>query len=224
MVTIPSLNFTGQQLKDALDALAGAGVPTGGTAGQVLAKASATDFDTAWVDQAAGGACGPMPGGWFLLSKEKQGYANVGGNNIALAPFVSDVAFTALPGMPFGYQGPAARVVAFSDNNGVPDDLIFYGTEDLVPTAAGQYHFHTNSINIPAGRVWLGVHSSGNCYVYHGRGGPELARSTLPGMTGGDVVPGGLIYPQPFVSGAPASLTGVNPSASTVAPIVAFSL
>lgn len=32
----------------------GVGVPTGGTTGQVLAKASATDYDTEWVDQGGG--------------------------------------------------------------------------------------------------------------------------------------------------------------------------
>lgn len=37
---------------------AGPGVPTGGTEGQVLAKASATNFDTEWVDAAAGGTMG----------------------------------------------------------------------------------------------------------------------------------------------------------------------
>lgn len=34
---------------------AGVGVPAGGATGQVLAKASATDFDTEWVDQSGGG-------------------------------------------------------------------------------------------------------------------------------------------------------------------------
>lgn len=34
----------------------GEGVPVGGTTGQVLAKASATDFDTEWVAQTGGGA------------------------------------------------------------------------------------------------------------------------------------------------------------------------
>jgi hypothetical protein len=33
----------------------GVGVPTGGATGQVLAKASATDFDTTWVNQSGGG-------------------------------------------------------------------------------------------------------------------------------------------------------------------------
>lgn len=33
----------------------GEGVPTGGTTGQVLAKASGTDYDTEWVEQTGGG-------------------------------------------------------------------------------------------------------------------------------------------------------------------------
>ena len=37
---------------------AGKGVPAGGTAGQVLAKKSATDYDTEWVDQTGGGGGG----------------------------------------------------------------------------------------------------------------------------------------------------------------------
>lgn len=40
---------------------AGAGVPTGGTAGQVLGKTSSADFDTGWVDQ-SGGAGGGVIG------------------------------------------------------------------------------------------------------------------------------------------------------------------
>jgi hypothetical protein len=34
----------------------GVGVPAGGTVGQVLAKVSATNYDTGWVDQSGGGA------------------------------------------------------------------------------------------------------------------------------------------------------------------------
>lgn len=36
------------------DGAPGVGVPAGGTAGQILAKASGTDFNTEWVDQSAG--------------------------------------------------------------------------------------------------------------------------------------------------------------------------
>lgn len=37
---------------------AGPGVPAGGTAGQVLAKKSSTDYDTEWVNQSGGGTTG----------------------------------------------------------------------------------------------------------------------------------------------------------------------
>jgi hypothetical protein len=39
---------------------AGQGVPTGGTTGQVLAKNSATNYDTDWVDAPTGGGGGPI--------------------------------------------------------------------------------------------------------------------------------------------------------------------
>lgn len=45
---------TGPQGDPGAQGPAGEGVPSGGASGQVLAKASATDYDTAWVDLAAG--------------------------------------------------------------------------------------------------------------------------------------------------------------------------
>ena len=36
------------------DGATGQGLATGGTSGQVLAKASSTDYDTEWVDQSGG--------------------------------------------------------------------------------------------------------------------------------------------------------------------------
>ena len=42
---------------------AGQGVPAGGTTGQVLAKSSATDYDTQWVTPAAGGSGGTFQRG-----------------------------------------------------------------------------------------------------------------------------------------------------------------
>jgi hypothetical protein len=41
----------------------GQGVPTGGTTGQVLAKASGTNYDTAWVNAASGGGGSGAPSG-----------------------------------------------------------------------------------------------------------------------------------------------------------------
>lgn len=48
-------NLKGDKGEDGQPGAAGQGVPTGGTAGQVLAKASGTDYDTEWVDQSGGG-------------------------------------------------------------------------------------------------------------------------------------------------------------------------
>lgn len=50
---------TGDTGADGADGDDGVGVPAGGTTGQVLAKSSATDYDTEWVDQ-AGGSGGDM--------------------------------------------------------------------------------------------------------------------------------------------------------------------
>jgi len=51
---------TGPAGADGADGADGAGVEAGGTTGQVLAKASNTDYDTEWVDQTGGGG---TPGG-----------------------------------------------------------------------------------------------------------------------------------------------------------------
>jgi hypothetical protein len=44
----------GEQGLPGEDGADGVGIPVGGTTGQVLAKASATDYDTAWADQSSG--------------------------------------------------------------------------------------------------------------------------------------------------------------------------
>ena len=53
----PSFNFDFSGIKGADgQSIAGPGVPAGGTAGQVLAKKSGTDYDTEWVNQSGGSA------------------------------------------------------------------------------------------------------------------------------------------------------------------------
>lgn len=54
---------------------AGQGVPAGGTAGQVLAKKSGTDYDTEWTDQTGGGGTDLPPGGTTgqVLTKQSDG-------------------------------------------------------------------------------------------------------------------------------------------------------
>lgn len=44
----------------------GVGVPEGGTAAQVLAKASGTDYDTEWVDPSAGGGGAPTTADYLV--------------------------------------------------------------------------------------------------------------------------------------------------------------
>lgn len=56
-----SRRATAQDVADLGGPGGGGDVPTGGTTGQVLAKASDTDGDTAWVDQASGGG-----GNWWF--------------------------------------------------------------------------------------------------------------------------------------------------------------
>lgn len=48
-------NLKGDKGEDGQPGAAGQGVPTGGTAGQVLAKRSGTNYDTEWVNQSGGG-------------------------------------------------------------------------------------------------------------------------------------------------------------------------
>lgn len=56
------------------DGAPGVGVPTGGTAGQVLAKVSSTDYDTEWVDQTGGGSSTPgEDGGYYQPSVDTSG-------------------------------------------------------------------------------------------------------------------------------------------------------
>lgn len=56
------------------DGAPGVGVPTGGTAGQVLAKVSGTDYDTEWVDQTGGGSGTPgEDGGYYQPSVDTSG-------------------------------------------------------------------------------------------------------------------------------------------------------
>jgi len=54
-ITVANLAVAGADGADGADGSDGVGVPTGGTTGQVLAKASATDFDTEWVAASGGG-------------------------------------------------------------------------------------------------------------------------------------------------------------------------
>lgn len=57
----------------------GVGVPTGGTAGQVLAKIDSSNYNTEWVNQSGGGAVSSVNGqtGVVVISKSDVGLGNV---------------------------------------------------------------------------------------------------------------------------------------------------
>jgi hypothetical protein len=63
------------------------GVPSGGTTGQVLAKASSTDNDTGWVDQTGGGGAAGAVVSFDALSDAEAATIDSGTNSIFLAGY-----------------------------------------------------------------------------------------------------------------------------------------
>lgn len=102
---------------------AGVGVPTGGTAGQVLAKKSGTNYDTEWVDQSGGGGGG-------AVDDVKVNGNTVVTNGVANVP----LADTINPGV---VRIPSGTNASINIHNGTisvrtaTPDAIKYGTNDL---------------------------------------------------------------------------------------------
>lgn len=65
---------TGQSFNvmDGEDGAPGQGVPSGGTAGQVLTKDSSTDYDTSWADPEAGGINRNLLDNWYFVGGGSQ--------------------------------------------------------------------------------------------------------------------------------------------------------
>ena len=61
-VTITDKDHPSGQSFNVMDGTDGVGVPSGGTTGQVLKKASGTDYDTEWADETGGGAVSSVNG------------------------------------------------------------------------------------------------------------------------------------------------------------------
>ena len=62
-VTITDADHPSGQSFNVMDGAAGTGIASGGTTGQILAKASSTDYDTGWVDQIAPATASPQMDG-----------------------------------------------------------------------------------------------------------------------------------------------------------------
>lgn len=124
---------------------AGAGVPTGGTTGQVLAKASATDHDTAWVDPTGGGGTGATN---LAYTASPTGGTVTSDTGTDAAIPLADVTNA-------GLLSPAqvAKLAATSGTNTGDQDLSGYattghthtGTYDLAGTAASAVASHASA-------------------------------------------------------------------------------
>lgn len=80
------------------DIVSGDGVPAGGTTGQVLAKASGTDYDVEWVDQTGGGGLPDAPSDGTTYGRKDGAWAAVPGGGATAYTVVTEAsAFTATP-------------------------------------------------------------------------------------------------------------------------------
>lgn len=96
---------------------AGQGVPSGGTTGQVLAKNSATNYDTEWVDQTGGGGSG----GTYAVS------AAIEDNNlIGVDPTVGNLTVTGAKLFLIGSTDPADDGVWVGTSDGVTPSLMTF--------------------------------------------------------------------------------------------------
>ena len=118
-------------------------VPAGGTAGQVLAKRTGTDFDTRWIDPPSGGGDSGGFGKheyWRILPT-----ANTGRPYYA---HVAELAFAAEPG---GLQlATGGTAIASGQYSNQAPARAFDGTPSTV--------WESQSGSISAGNIWLGYH------------------------------------------------------------------
>lgn len=87
----PQTGATGAAGADGADGADGVGVPAGGTTGQVLAKASNTDYDTEWIDETGGGGGGGLlaiqvyaPSSQTVYTRQNATLADVDATNAAV--------------------------------------------------------------------------------------------------------------------------------------------
>lgn len=87
----PQTGATGAAGADGADGADGVGVPAGGTTGQVLAKASNTDYDTEWIDETGGSGSPELlalqvyaPSSQTVLSTTSSTLADVDATNAAV--------------------------------------------------------------------------------------------------------------------------------------------
>lgn len=133
-VTITDADGThSMDVMDGTDGEDGVGVPAGGTTGQVLSKASGTDYDTEWTTPEAGGVQDVQVNGTSVVT---DGVANV--------PKASDVALGVV-----GISGGSVYGVRLAADGftlatrGADDNQIRTGTQGYCPITPGKQHLAT---------------------------------------------------------------------------------
>jgi hypothetical protein len=176
---------------------AGAGVPTGGTTGQVLAKASNADRDTAWVNQTGGG------GGATNLS-----YTASATSGVVVSDTGTDATIPAADATNAGLLTPAqfSKLAATSGTNTGDQDLSGYSLTS---------HAHTGTYD-PAGTASSALSSHTAAGDPHPQYALESALGTAAAASTSDFTPaahagsGGTAHADAIASGASGFMTGAD--------------
>jgi len=182
----------------------GEGVPAGGSAGQVLAKASGTAYDTVW--STLGSTLGGNRSGWFQWTSGKSLTNRAhGAQEVYFVPINIDTASTFDQIAIYVVTGAASGSIRLGIYNesvgGVPSGLLQdFGT---VSTATSSTTVTiTISLSLSPGRYWLAskVESSGatiRCYLTGGGVVQALADPSIGPSSGwslGSASGGGVTY------------------------------
>ena len=182
-------------------------MPTGGTTGQVLAKTSGTDYDTAWSTIAQGDQPRLTPtsgtlyvprhiGGTFALSTAGMG---VQGFTLTAPAVINQIRFR----VTVGSAGLAAVALYGSTSQSAPDTLIWTGTADTTSTG---FKAVSLSESLTPGTYWVGVMgNTATATVYGDAATTSTPSSGAPRNAGGwDNLPrSGAYYFTSVVTGVP---------------------
>ena len=132
---------------------AGQGVPAGGTAGQILAKKSGTDYDTEWTDQTGGGGGGTEPD--INTTPEAQNFAyNSSVRFYGFSPAIYPLAD--VMGDFYNVPGLYCLIMTY-DYNGLPTDQTFLVIckDDATHICSGMAYFRGTGYDQ---LTWLGAY------------------------------------------------------------------
>lgn len=135
----------------ATDLVSGISVPSGGTTGQVLKKASGTDYDTEWADESGGGSSvEPYTSDPAALGTASPGLSDkyARGDHVHAKPTASDVGAIPAPA-----NANVGDVVVFNgvDYGWGPESLDYLLKHDDAVFISGTYDSVSGKISIPIG-------------------------------------------------------------------------